>query len=197
MGFGILASMLLLPLYYQQAQGKSALDAGLLIAPQGVGFLLGLLGIGRITDKISPRLLVLVGIGLTCAGTIAYTQLAQQPDGFLLGASLLVRGIGMSAATVPAIAAPYSGSSNKSAPPSAPPSSPSSCNDRPPPTPATSSPPSATRSGGTWASAPSRCCPPCCYPDASTKTHPNPTSNSKPRHPSNCAYCARSGCACW
>jgi len=109
MGFGIFASMLVLPLYYQQAHGRSALAAGALMAPQGVGFLLGLSGVGRLTATISPRLLVLTGVLLTCCGTLAYTQAAHHPGGLLLGASLFVRGVGMSAATVPAIAAMYEG----------------------------------------------------------------------------------------
>ncbi|MFG2276113.1 MDR family MFS transporter [Streptomyces chartreusis] len=109
MGFGIFASMLVLPLYYQQAQDSSALAAGVLMAPQGAGFFLGLIGVGRLADVFSPRLLVLTGIVVTCAGTLAYTQVAQHPGGLLLGASLFIRGLGMSAATVPAIAAMYDG----------------------------------------------------------------------------------------
>ena len=38
----IFGAMLLLPLYYQQVRGQSALDAGLLLAPQGLGTMLAL-----------------------------------------------------------------------------------------------------------------------------------------------------------
>ncbi|MEO6085179.1 MAG: MFS transporter, partial [Umezawaea sp.] len=39
----IFGAMFLMPLYYQQVRGHSALTAGLLMAPQGIGTVLALL----------------------------------------------------------------------------------------------------------------------------------------------------------
>ena len=44
-GFGVYRALLLLPLYYQQVRGQSALYAGLLLAPQGL--VLDAIGIQR------------------------------------------------------------------------------------------------------------------------------------------------------
>ncbi len=44
--FGSFGAQLLLPLYYQQVRGESAVGAGLLLAPQGVGMLLTLPQVG-------------------------------------------------------------------------------------------------------------------------------------------------------
>lgn len=107
MGFGLFASLFILPLFYQEARGQSALDAGLLMAPQGAGFLIGLAGTGKLTDRINPRPLVLAGTVLTCLGTVAYTQVTHSPSDLLLGVSLFVRGIGMSVAIVPTFTALY------------------------------------------------------------------------------------------
>jgi MFS family permease len=55
--------MLLLPLYFQQARHDTALVAGLLMVPQGVGSLLPRTLAGKLTDKIGPRLVVLLLTG--------------------------------------------------------------------------------------------------------------------------------------
>ena len=73
-GFAVYGGMLLMPLYFQQLRGQSALMAGLLLAPQGVGVLLTRGLAGRLTDRMGARPIVLVGLALTVAGTFAYTQ---------------------------------------------------------------------------------------------------------------------------
>ena len=56
-GLSIYGPLLLLALYYQQVQGQSALMAGLLLAPQGIGSLLPRSLVGRLTDRIGPRVI--------------------------------------------------------------------------------------------------------------------------------------------
>ena len=106
-GLSIFGAMLLLPLYYQQARGQSALDAGLLLAPQGLGMMIALPIVGRLTDKIGPRPLVLVGMALATLGTIPYAQVTPGSSEVALGAWLVVRGAGLGAIFVPAMAAMY------------------------------------------------------------------------------------------
>jgi EmrB/QacA subfamily drug resistance transporter len=106
-GLSIFGAMLLLPLYYQQARGQSALDAGLLLAPQGLGMMMALPIVGRLTDRIGPRPLVLVGMALATLGTIPYAQVGPDSSELALGAWLVVRGAGLGAVFVPAMAAMY------------------------------------------------------------------------------------------
>jgi EmrB/QacA subfamily drug resistance transporter len=54
-GLSMYGALFLLPLYYQQVRGASALGAGLLLAPQGIGALLPRTLAGRLTDQIGPR----------------------------------------------------------------------------------------------------------------------------------------------
>ncbi|MCW3819447.1 DHA2 family efflux MFS transporter permease subunit [Micromonospora sp. DR5-3] len=105
----IFGAMILLPLYYQQVRGESALSAGLLLAPQSVGTMLGLLFVGKLTDRIGARPVVLVGLTVAVGGTVAYTQVRPDSDPVLLAVALLVWGIGIAAATVPVMAAAYQG----------------------------------------------------------------------------------------
>ena len=108
-GLSVYGAMLLLPLYEQEVRGQSALAAGLLLAPQGLGMLLTRGYAGRLTDRIGARPIVLVGFLLTMAGTLAYTQAGVNTNELLLGASLVVRGAGLGAVTIPVMAGAYLG----------------------------------------------------------------------------------------
>jgi len=103
----IFGSLILLPLYYQQARDQSALEAGLLLAPQGLGVMLALPVVGRLTDRIGPRAIAVVGIALATLATIPYAQVSPGTSEVALGAALVVRGIGLGAVFVPALTASY------------------------------------------------------------------------------------------
>jgi EmrB/QacA subfamily drug resistance transporter len=105
----IFGALILLPLYYQQVAGRSALTAGLLLAPQALGTSLGLLVVGKLTDRIGARPIVLCGLLIGALGTVAYTQVTADTSEVLLATSLLVWGLGIAAATVPVMAAAYHG----------------------------------------------------------------------------------------
>jgi MFS family permease len=53
-----------MPLYFQQPRGYSALTAGLLLVPQGVGSILPRTTVGKLTDRFGPRAVSLAGIVL-------------------------------------------------------------------------------------------------------------------------------------
>lgn len=108
-GVALYGALLLLPLYYQSLRGKTALDAGLLLAPQGLGMLLTRTKAGKLTDRVGSRPVVLGGLLLMVIGTAAYTQAGTHPNEILLGLSLVVRGAGFGAVTIPLMATAYIG----------------------------------------------------------------------------------------
>ena len=102
--FGVL---FILPLYYQIVRGQSPLAAGLLLAPQELGAMVSMRYAGRITDRFGAGRVVPVGVVLVVLGSIAYTQVTPHTSEVLLAASLVVRGLGLGATAMPAMAAGY------------------------------------------------------------------------------------------
>ncbi len=106
-GGALFGALLLLPLYYQIARGESALEAGLLMAPQGIGAALGMNRAGRLTDRIGGGRVVIAGLVMLMVGTLAFTQVTATTSYWLLGASLVLRGVGLGFTMMPAMAAAY------------------------------------------------------------------------------------------
>jgi EmrB/QacA subfamily drug resistance transporter len=101
------AAMILFPLYEQAARGLSALDAGLMLAPQGLAAMVAMPIAGKLTDVRGPRTLVLVGVAAMVLGTIPFTQLSADSSQALLAVALVPRGIGMGFMMAPLMAASY------------------------------------------------------------------------------------------
>ena len=107
-GISLFGAMLILPLYYQVARSESALSAGLLLAPQGVGAAMAMPIAGRLTDKLGAGRIVPFGVVVAVLGTAVFTQLSGTTGYGVLGVALWVRGIGLGMTMMPAMAAAYS-----------------------------------------------------------------------------------------
>jgi EmrB/QacA subfamily drug resistance transporter len=100
-------AMLLLPLYYQVARGQSALDAGLLMIPQGVGAALMMPVGGRVVDRTGAARVVLPGLVFVILGFATFTQVGADTSFVLLGFASFVTGLGIGLAMMPTMAAAY------------------------------------------------------------------------------------------
>ncbi|WP_250284186.1 DHA2 family efflux MFS transporter permease subunit, partial [Frankia sp. CiP1_Cm_nod2] len=108
-GIALFGAMFLLPLYEQQVRGRSAAEAGLLMAPQGIGMMIAMVVAGRLADRGAVRPLAITGLVLSVLGTAAYTQVGTGTSEWLLGASLALRGVGLAAVMIPVMSAVYHG----------------------------------------------------------------------------------------
>ncbi len=106
-GATLYGTMFLLPLYYQIVRGNSALVAGLMMAPQGLGAAITMRLGGLAADRRGPGSVVPWGVVVLAAGTFAYTQLSATSNYWVLGAALFVRGLGMGSTMMPTFAASY------------------------------------------------------------------------------------------
>jgi len=103
----LFAAMFLFPLYEQAVRGASALDAGLLLAPQGLAAMVAMPIGGRLGDIFGPRLLVLSGLAFAAISTVPFTQLDAGTSQTLLALSGIPRGIGMGLAFPSLLGASY------------------------------------------------------------------------------------------
>ncbi|MFJ2706467.1 DHA2 family efflux MFS transporter permease subunit [Streptomyces sp. NPDC087428] len=108
LGASVFGTMFLLPLYLQTGRGMSAWEAGLLLAPQGVGAAAGSVLVNRTINKVAPRTLVVTGIVLILIGTAPFTQLGHGLPDTVIAASLALRGVGMAMVGAPVMNIVYS-----------------------------------------------------------------------------------------
>jgi EmrB/QacA subfamily drug resistance transporter len=88
-------ALLMLPLYYQEVRGASALHAGLWLLPQGIGMLLTRGWAGRAADRNGSRNIVLLSLAAVLIGTLPFAFAKADTNLILLAAALLIRGIGL------------------------------------------------------------------------------------------------------
>ena len=97
----VFGTMLLIPLYYQAVRGTSALQAGVLLAPGGVGAMLLMPVSGRLTDRYGPTWLPATGLPLVAIGLIPFVFVGATTSYVLLCAGSFVQGLGMGLAMMP------------------------------------------------------------------------------------------------
>jgi EmrB/QacA subfamily drug resistance transporter len=93
--------LLLVPTYFQQVRGETPLQAGWLMAVQGVGAMVTMPIAGALMDKLPVGRIVPFGLVLIIGGMYALTTLdASTPYSFILPV-LFVMGLGMGATMMP------------------------------------------------------------------------------------------------
>jgi MFS family permease len=98
-------AMLLIPLYYQSVRGASALDAGLLLMPQGLGAMVTMPIGGRLTDRYGPWWWPTVGIPMLVIGIVPFAFVTATTSYVLLCAFNFVLGLGMGLSMMPTMTA--------------------------------------------------------------------------------------------
>ncbi len=92
---------LLFPSYFLQVRGETTLQAGLLLAPQGIGAMLTMPVAGIMTDRIGPGKIVLAGIVTIVVGMGMFTQVGVDTSYTYLLSALFVMGLGMGGTMMP------------------------------------------------------------------------------------------------
>ena len=101
--------MLLLPLFFQNIKGFSVLNAGLILIPQGIGMLVARPLIGKLTDKLGARNVVLASLALAIVGTTPFVFFNEASSLIVVSIVLFIRGIGIGGVTIPMMTDAYTG----------------------------------------------------------------------------------------
>lgn len=107
-GGTLYAAQFLFPLYWQRTLGSSALEAALMLLPQGVGALLTRTAAGKLTDAHGGRVVATGGFLACVITTIPFLFLGNSA-GILLYLILFVRGLSIGMLIVPITTSAFRG----------------------------------------------------------------------------------------
>jgi EmrB/QacA subfamily drug resistance transporter len=107
LGTALFGVALLLPLYFEILRGRTPLQTGLLLAPQGLGAAVVISLAGYLTDRAGARRVVPAGVLLALAGTGWFTQIGAHTSYWELMTALFLVGAGLGATITPAMAAAF------------------------------------------------------------------------------------------
>jgi EmrB/QacA subfamily drug resistance transporter len=104
---GMFGAMFVVPLFLQQVQGYSALDAGLILAAQGAGSVIALPISGWLTDRFGARLVVFTGVCVLVAASFVMATVGPHTSPLEWCLLLAARGVAVGSAMMPAFSAAY------------------------------------------------------------------------------------------
>jgi MFS family permease len=100
-GAAFFGGLLLVPTYFQLVRGQSTLNAGLLVAPQGLGAMVTMPIAGTLSDRVPVGRIVPFGLILITGGMFALTQISATTPYIQLIVVLFVMGLGMGLTMMP------------------------------------------------------------------------------------------------
>jgi EmrB/QacA subfamily drug resistance transporter len=103
----LFGSMILMPLYWQNVRHESVVDAGLLMAPQGLGAALVMPLAGRLADRFGGGPIALLGVTITAIGAIPFGLIGAHTSALWLSIVLFLRGTGIGFGFMPAMTAAF------------------------------------------------------------------------------------------
>jgi DHA2 family multidrug resistance protein len=99
--FGMYSSMLLIALYTQKLLSYDAWNAGLVLAPGGIGNLISLVIAGRLVAAVDQRMLLGLGCVLNAVGLYMMSSVTLSVDYWTLTVPRFVQGLGLGFTFVP------------------------------------------------------------------------------------------------
>jgi MFS family permease len=107
LGAALFGSLILMPLYFQTVRHESALYAGLLIAPRGIGAAAAAWIAGRMTDRIGAGITATAGALITTVSTVPLVMLGAHTSYVVTSITMVFQGIGMGMSFTPAMTAAF------------------------------------------------------------------------------------------
>jgi DHA2 family multidrug resistance protein len=109
LGFVLLASTVLLPLFVQSVLGYTATQAGLVISPGGFALMLAMPLVGAIVDKLDARWLIAAGLVATALALFHMTRFDADIDYATVAWARIYQSLGLALLFIPINTVAYSG----------------------------------------------------------------------------------------
>ena len=100
-GVVLLATMALLPPMMQTLLGYPVVTTGLILAPRGIGTMMSMVVVGRVVQRVDPRLLIAFGITLTSLSLWQMTGFTTGMNDWPIITSGIIQGFGLGFLFIP------------------------------------------------------------------------------------------------
>jgi EmrB/QacA subfamily drug resistance transporter len=100
-GAFLFGALFLLPIFFENVQGHTALDTGIILIWQGLSSAVGVAIAGRLYNVFGPRPLIIAGMIAVTIGTFGITNLQIGTDPKGIQVWLILRGLGLGMANIP------------------------------------------------------------------------------------------------
>jgi MFS transporter, DHA2 family, multidrug resistance protein len=97
----LMANMFLLPIFMQELLGFSATQSGLALMPRTLVMMVAVPIVGRLYNRVPPRLLVAIGIAFIAAGSLDQSRLTLESGAHDVVMALAIQGVGFACLFVP------------------------------------------------------------------------------------------------
>lgn len=101
LGAFLFGSLFLLPFFFENIQGQTALTAGEILISQGLSAAVAVVFAGRLYNRVGPRWLAALGFLLITVATFGLTQFNVNTTGASLQGWLILRGLGLGLTNIP------------------------------------------------------------------------------------------------
>ncbi len=105
----IMGPMFILPLFFQNLRGFTAIEAALALVPQGVGMLIARPFIGKMIDQVGAKSVVFISLALAILGTLPFLFVTEHTSIFWLSIILFIRGLSVGGINLPLMSDAYTG----------------------------------------------------------------------------------------
>ncbi len=100
-GIILLASLALITPYLQNLMGYPVITAGMVLAPRGIGTMFAMMPVGRIINRVDPRILLVVGLLITAEVLWEMTRFTPNVSEWTLIRTGVMQGMGLGFMFVP------------------------------------------------------------------------------------------------
>jgi DHA2 family multidrug resistance protein len=108
-----MGTLIMLPLFLQQLMGYNALLAGLILMPGGIGMLVSMAVVGKLVEKINPKMILCAGICIAAYSMYMLVRINLFIDYETIAITRVLMGIGLGMLLVPLLSMSFSSIENE------------------------------------------------------------------------------------
>lgn len=102
LNISLYSGMLMTPVFLQNIQGVSPMDAGLILLPSSLAMAVAMPFVGKLYNKVGPRVLTVTGLSMVALGSLPLSWLSVSTPHYYLLWCMVIRSLGIGLTMMPA-----------------------------------------------------------------------------------------------